>query len=247
MEQKIGLYIDADNISHKYFSKLLNKINLLGNVIIKKIYGDWSKINMTKWCQTSKKNGLEAIQCFRHNQKQSTDIYLITNLMQDLYLYPYIDIIILVSSDSDFCSLAQCIKKLNKKLIIVGHSKSYLKTFANEYWNINNFKKTYKKTTNNLIDAMNYNNIISKSQFKKNLNNIIKNKMSWNEIVTELNKNTNIFKIYSKKKRTYIIYILELLNYNSDEFKNNSYIIKQQYYDILKIISFDKLYNILYK
>lgn len=130
----IGLYIDADNVSYKIGKNLLSKVSSQGHINIKKIYGDWSKPELKNWHQLIIDLGLEPMQCFRHNKKQSSDIHLITDLINDLHYYSDLTKIILVSSDSDFSHLCHCIKKMGKKLLIVGHKKSILKNLADQYW-----------------------------------------------------------------------------------------------------------------
>jgi len=51
MEQKmkIAVLIDTENISSKYIDVILKEANALGNVIYKRIYGDWTTHIMASW------------------------------------------------------------------------------------------------------------------------------------------------------------------------------------------------------
>ena len=45
-EMKIAVLIDAENISGKYVNVILSEANKLGNIIYKRIYGDWTSSQM---------------------------------------------------------------------------------------------------------------------------------------------------------------------------------------------------------
>ena len=77
------LYIDADNVSYKIIERLNEKINL-NEIIIKKIYGDWSRTELKNWSKKVIDYGLEPIQCFYIGKKQSTDVKLITDISFDI-------------------------------------------------------------------------------------------------------------------------------------------------------------------
>ena len=122
MSKTVALYIDADNISHTYLHQILSTIANF-NVIIKKIYGDWSKQNMLQWLNKSNDNGITAIQCGRLN-KNSSDIKMSVDIMKDLYTNNNITLFYLVTSDSDFSSVIGEIKNMNKKAYCTGYSTS---------------------------------------------------------------------------------------------------------------------------
>ena len=112
------LYIDADNISYKCMEQIYDNVKF-NNLIIKKIYGDWSKTELKNWNSIVLDYGLEPIQCFRIGRKQSTDIKLITDLTNDICSNNEIKHIYLVTSDSDFTHVCQLIRKKSIKLTIL--------------------------------------------------------------------------------------------------------------------------------
>ena len=120
----ISIYIDADNISHKIMPTLFNRIKQLGLIGVLKVYRDWSQPDSIKWCQVAQEYKMEAIQCFRQPHKQSTDIYMITDILNDLFTLSKNDIIIMITCDSDFNHLCHQILKMGKKLIIIGKDSS---------------------------------------------------------------------------------------------------------------------------
>lgn len=46
-EKKYALLIDADNVSPKYMDLVLRETKTLGDVSIRRIYGDWTEIGKT--------------------------------------------------------------------------------------------------------------------------------------------------------------------------------------------------------
>jgi hypothetical protein len=138
--EMIGLYIDADNISHKIIPELLNRVRKMGNLGIIKVYRDWSQTDSKKWIDVINTYKLEAIQCFRQPKKQSTDIYMITDLCNDLYTFPNLSNIILATCDSDFTHLCHQILKLGRKLILIGKDNK-LGSICHDFWYYNDLLK----------------------------------------------------------------------------------------------------------
>jgi hypothetical protein len=158
--EMIGLYIDADNISHKIVPELLSRIRKMGNLGIVKVYRDWSQIDSHKWIDIINTHKLEAIQCFRQPKKQSTDIYMITDLCNDLYTIPNLNNIVLATCDSDFTHLCHQILKLGKKLILIGKDNK-LGSICHDFWYYNDLLLTPKKTNNTTVKEKNQQNLLN--------------------------------------------------------------------------------------
>lgn len=152
----ISIYIDADNISHKIMPTLFNRIKQLGLIGVLKVYRDWSQPDSVKWCEVAQENKMEAVQCFRQAHKQSTDIYMITDILNDLWSLPKNDIVIMITCDSDFNHLCHQILKMGKKLIIIGKDSS-IANICYQFWNIDDFI-TSKKMKINHLPTINYEN-----------------------------------------------------------------------------------------
>lgn len=120
----IGVYIDGDNANHKDFLYVYEEIKKHGRVIIGRIYGDWTKTEMKGWKDISITYALESINCFGLSKKNSTDIYLICDLLQDLYKNPHIHTYIIVSSDSDYTHVTKRIRSEGKKVIGIGRKNT---------------------------------------------------------------------------------------------------------------------------
>jgi hypothetical protein len=138
---------------------LFNRIKQLGLIGVLKVYRDWSQPDSVKWCQVAQEYKMEAIQCFRQPHKQSTDIYMITDILNDLWSLPKNDIVIMITCDSDFNHLCHQILKMGKKLIIIGKDSS-IANICYQFWNINDFivvKNANKKMKINHIPTDNIN------------------------------------------------------------------------------------------
>lgn len=48
-DTKIAVLIDGDNIPSKYISEMMEEITKYGTPTIKRIYGDWTKLHLSKW------------------------------------------------------------------------------------------------------------------------------------------------------------------------------------------------------
>ena len=49
MDIKLAVLIDGDNIPSTYVKEMMEEIAKYGNPTIKRIYGDWTKPNLTIW------------------------------------------------------------------------------------------------------------------------------------------------------------------------------------------------------
>lgn len=247
----IGIYIDADNVSYKISTDLISYYENSGDIFIKKIFGDWSKLDSKNWIKYVNSNGLEPIQCFRQNKKQSTDICLITHLLNDLYHYPIINHYIIVSSDSDYIYACQSLKKLGKRVTIIGTDDSLLKNYGTEFININKFNTKYKLDNNYLEvfkNSMNNNYMLSKSKFIKYLKTYSNINIDFKKIENYFENFKMDFLIVKKNTRIYIIYLTKIRNeYDSKEiFIENTSSIKTKLKDILKLVNENELMNLMY-
>ena len=247
----IGIYIDADNVSYKISTDLINYYNSCGNIFIKKIFGDWSKLDSKNWIKYINSNGLEPIQCFRQNKKQSTDICLITHILNDLYHYPVINHYVIVSSDSDYIYACQSLKKLGKKVVIIGSDESLLKNYGTEYINMNKFNTKYKLDENHLDvfkNSMNNNYMLSKSKFNKYLKKFKNINVDFKKIENYFDYFNKDFHIVKKNTRIYIIYISKIRKEygNKENFIENISSIRNKLKDILKLINENDLLFLLF-
>lgn len=183
----IAVYIDADNANSKDFLMVYNEIKKYGNVITGRIYGDWTRDDIKNWREVSIEYSFQTMNCFNLTKKNSTDIYLICDLMDDLHKNNNIDIFIIVSSDSDFTEPARRIRTNGKKVFGIGRKdtpkmlkNSCDKFIVNENLKETSFKKLdYKfhyvneniKKKNILSKVFEENKVLSLKEFSNNFAN----------------------------------------------------------------------------
>ncbi len=153
MENKIGLFFDAENISAKFVDEIFDELAKVGKVIIRKAYHNWSCPRSQSWSTKLQEFAIEPIQVFSNiSGKNSVDIKLtvdVTNLTHT----NHVDIIVLASSDSDFTVLATDIKSKGIEVIGFGEDKTpacLRKAFSSFY----ELPKKKKKAINILKDAI---------------------------------------------------------------------------------------------
>ena len=121
---KVAVLIDAENISSRYIDVILKEANLLGNIIYKRIYGDWTNHVMSAWKEVILDNSIQPIQQYRNAAgKNSTDSSLIIDTMDLLYL-GRLDGFCIVSSDSDFTRLAARLREAEMYVLGMGEQKT---------------------------------------------------------------------------------------------------------------------------
>ena len=123
-EMKLAVLIDAENISNKYIDVILSEANNLGNVVYKRIYGNWTTPQMASWKNIILDNAIQPIQQYSNTiRKNSSDSALIIDTM-DLLYQSALDAFCIVSSDSDFTRLASRLRESQKYVLGMGESKT---------------------------------------------------------------------------------------------------------------------------
>ena len=123
-EMKLAVLIDAENISNKYIDVILSEANNLGNIVYKRIYGNWTTPQMASWKNIILDNAIQPIQQYNNTiRKNSSDSALIIDTM-DLLYQSDLDAYCIVSSDSDFTRLASRLRESQKYVLGMGESKT---------------------------------------------------------------------------------------------------------------------------
>ena len=123
-EMKLAVLIDAENISSQYVDIIMSEANGIGDVIYRRIYGNWTNPQMSSWRNIILDNALQPIQQYSNTTgKNSSDSALIIDTMDLLYQND-IDGFCIVSSDSDFTRLASRLRESQKYVLGMGESKT---------------------------------------------------------------------------------------------------------------------------
>ena len=123
-DQNLAVLIDADNIPSAYIKEMMEEIAKYGNPTVKRIYGDWTKPQVTKWKNILLENALNPIQQYGYTTgKNATDSAMIIDAMDILYSNK-VDGFCIASSDSDFTKLAMRLREAGKHVIGIGEKKT---------------------------------------------------------------------------------------------------------------------------
>jgi uncharacterized protein (TIGR00288 family) len=121
---RIAVLIDADNTSAKYAEAILDELAKFGTPTIKRAYGDFSSSRLQGW---TRELNARAIRAMHQNAfttgKNSTDSALIIDAMDLLYA-GNVEAFAIVTSDSDFTSLALRLRESGRTVYGLGQKKT---------------------------------------------------------------------------------------------------------------------------
>ncbi|MCF7921137.1 MAG: NYN domain-containing protein [Candidatus Marinimicrobia bacterium] len=124
MDLNIAVLIDGDNIPSAHVKEMMEEIAKYGNPTIKRIYGDWTKPNLSKWKNILLTNAITPVQQYGYTTgKNATDSAMIIDAMDILYSEKVTGFC-LVSSDSDFTRLATRLREAGMKVFGIGEKKT---------------------------------------------------------------------------------------------------------------------------
>lgn len=117
---RIAVLIDGDNAQPKILKEILEEVAKYGKATIRRIYGDWTTVQMNGWKEIVNKFSFTPIQKFSYTVgKNSTDSAMIIDAM-DILHDRNVDGFCIVSSDSDYTGLAKRIREAGIFVMGVG-------------------------------------------------------------------------------------------------------------------------------
>ena len=153
MENRFILLIDGDNFSPNAVKFMINDIKSRGNIIIKKVYGDFSS-KALNWKNSCYEYQIEALQVWSRNRKQATDNRLLTDGVEMICNYPKFTHLAIASGDIDMSDLVRIAKYHNKYVIGYSsgkkHTSNLLKKCCDEFIICRKYPKI---TSNSVINA----------------------------------------------------------------------------------------------
>ncbi len=121
---RLAVLIDADNVPPGNVKGIIEEIARYGTPTFKRIYGDWTKPNLSGWKSVLLENAITPIQQYGYTTgKNATDSAMIIDAMDILYS-GRTDGFCIVSSDSDFTRLAIRLREAGMKVIGIGEKKT---------------------------------------------------------------------------------------------------------------------------
>lgn len=123
-DHKLAVLIDADNVPYANVKEMLEEISKNGTPTVKRIYGDWTKPNLSGWKNVLLENAITPVQQYSYTTgKNASDSALIIDAMDILYSERVTGFCI-VSSDSDFTRLATRLREAGMLVIGIGEKKT---------------------------------------------------------------------------------------------------------------------------
>jgi uncharacterized protein (TIGR00288 family) len=131
--QNMALFCDFENVAlgvrdAKYaefdIQKVLERLLLKGNIVVKKAYCDWERYKEFKKTMHEAAFELIEIPHVRQSGKNSADIRMVVDALDLCYTKSHVDTFVVLSGDSDFSALVSKLRENNKVVIGVGVKKS---------------------------------------------------------------------------------------------------------------------------
>ncbi len=113
------LHADAFDIA-----KVLERLLLKGNIVVKKAYCDWERYREFKKNMHEAAFEMIEIPHVRQSGKNSADIRMVVDALDLCYTKSHVDTFVIISGDSDFSPLVSKLRENNKVVIGVGVKKS---------------------------------------------------------------------------------------------------------------------------
>lgn len=129
----MALYCDFENVAlgvrdarYEAFDiqKVLERLLLKGNIVVKKAYCDWERYKEFKAAMHESAFELVEIPHVRQSGKNSADIRMVVDALDLCYTKSHVDTFVIISGDSDFSALVSKLRENNKVVIGVGVKNS---------------------------------------------------------------------------------------------------------------------------
>jgi len=104
--------------------KVLERLLLKGNIVVKKAYSDWARYKDFKKPMHEASFELIEIPHVRQSGKNSADIRMVVDALDLCYTKEHVDTFVIISGDSDFSPLVSKLRENNKTVIGVGVKSS---------------------------------------------------------------------------------------------------------------------------
>ncbi len=122
--ENIALGVRDENYAAFDIEKVLDRLLLKGNIVVKKAYCDWDRYKEFKSPMHEAAFELIEIPHIRQSGKNSADIRMVVDALDLCYTKSHLDSFIIISGDSDFSALVSKLRENNKTVIGVGVKSS---------------------------------------------------------------------------------------------------------------------------
>jgi len=118
--ENIALGVRDANYAQFDIDKVIERLLLKGNIVVKKAYCDWARYKEFKAAMHEASFELIEIPHVRQAGKNSADIRMVVDALDLCYTKEHVDTFVIISGDSDFSPLVSKLRENNKVVIGVG-------------------------------------------------------------------------------------------------------------------------------
>jgi uncharacterized protein (TIGR00288 family) len=122
--ENIALGVRDANYAKFDIDKVIERLLLKGNIVVKKAYCDWARYKEFKSAMHEASFELIEIPHVRQSGKNSADIRMVVDALDLCYTKEHVDTFVIFSGDSDFSPLVSKLRENNKIVIGVGVKNS---------------------------------------------------------------------------------------------------------------------------
>ena len=122
--ENVALGVRDANYAQFDINKVIERLLLKGNIVVKKAYCDWARYKEFKSTMHEASFELIEIPHVRQSGKNSADIRMVVDALDLCYTKEHVDTFVIISGDSDFSPLVSKLRENNKIVIGVGVKNS---------------------------------------------------------------------------------------------------------------------------
>ena len=122
--ENVALGVREANYSQFDILKVLERLLLKGNIVVKKAYCDWGRYKEFRAAMHESSFELIEIPHVRQSGKNSADIRMVVDALDLCYTKGHVDTFVIISGDSDFSPLVSKLRENDKVVIGVGVKNS---------------------------------------------------------------------------------------------------------------------------
>ena len=122
--ENVALGVKEVNLDKFDIKKIVERLLLKGNIVVKKAYCDWSRYKEFKAPMHEASFELIEIPHVRQSGKNSADIRMVVDALDLCYTKAHVDTFVIISGDSDFSPLVSKLRENDKIVIGAGVKNS---------------------------------------------------------------------------------------------------------------------------
>ena len=128
----VAVLIDAENVGAQNAKQIFDEASNYGNIVVKRIFADWSKGSVKGWKEEVNRFSMTAVQQFEVTPRKNTiDIALIIQALVILF-EKEVDVFCIAAGDSDYTRLVRELRERGKTVIGMG-GRNVNQSFVNAF------------------------------------------------------------------------------------------------------------------